>query len=227
MMNKLDLTFRLATLTLVMVLGGCLSSGGEESTSFNGASPPPPPPPPGSNTAPSISGDPSSAVVVGAQYSFTPTATDPDGDSLTFSIQNQPSWANFDSTNGSLTGIPALGDIGSYTNIRISVSDGQLSASTPNFSVDVTQVATSSTTLTWTAPTQNEDGSALTDLAGFKIFYGTSSRNYTNEIRIDNPSITTYVVENLTPDTYYFAAKAFNSADEDSQYSGELVRTVN
>src|SRR5207302_7131247 len=47
--------------------------------------------------APVIGGTPSTNVVAGASYSFTPTASDPDGDTLTFSIANQPSWATFSS----------------------------------------------------------------------------------------------------------------------------------
>ena len=65
------------------------------------------------------------------------------------------------------------------------------------------------------------------DLAGYKIFYGTSSGNYDHEIHLDNPSMTTYVVDILVPDTYFFAAKSFNSSGMDSDYSGVAVRTVN
>ena len=65
------------------------------------------------------------------------------------------------------------------------------------------------------------------DLAGYKIFYGTSSGNYSHEILISNSGMTTYVVDNLVPDTYFFAAKSFNTSGVDSSYSGEAVRTVN
>ena len=217
-----QLALRLATATLIVILGAC--SGGKSSISGPSQTPNPPAP---TNSAPTISGNPPSAVTAGDSYAFTPQASDPDGDALTFSIENLPSWASFDSGTGRVTGVPSMGDIGNYANIRISVSDGQLTASTPSFSIDVTQVATASTTLSWTAPTQNEDGSTLTDLAGYKIFYGTSPGNYSEEIRIDNPSVTVYVVDNLTPDTYYFAAKAFNAAGVDSRYSGEAVKIVN
>ena len=215
-------TLRLAAVSMAILLGAC--SGGKSSISGPSQTPSPGS---GTNSSPTISGTPPSSVKAGDSYSFMPQASDPDGDSLTFSIENRPSWASFDSGTGGVTGVPSTGDIGSYANIRISVSDGQLSASTPAFSIDVTQVATASTTLSWTAPTQNEDGSTLTDLAGYKIFYGTSSGSYTEEIRIDNPSVTVYVVDNLTPDTYYFAAKAFNAAGVDSRYSGEAVKIVN
>lgn len=202
-------------------LGGCLSDEVAADTAPN------PSPTPSSNSAPSISGNPPAAVTVAEPYSFTPQASDPDGDPLTFSVQNQPTWADFDGTTGQLSGTPTLADIGSYTGIAISVSDGQLTTSMSAFVVDVNQVANSSTTLSWTAPTMNDDGSTLTDLTGYKLFYGRSSGNYTNEIPIDNASITTYVVENLSPDTYYFAAKAVSASGGDSAFSGEAVRAIN
>jgi hypothetical protein len=109
----------------------------------------------------------------------------------------------------------------------ISVSDGTASRSLPAFSITVNQTALGNVTLSWVAPTQNADGSPLMDLAGYKIYYGTNSRSYDHEIRIDNPGITTYVVDNLVPDTYFFAATSFNSSGVESAYSGEAVRTVN
>jgi hypothetical protein len=92
------------------------------------------------NTAPTISGNPTGTVTAGSTYSFQPTATDADGDQLTFSISNKPSWASFDSISGLLSGKPGSGDAGTYSNIVISVSDGQASASLPAFSVEVQAV---------------------------------------------------------------------------------------
>ena len=203
-----------------LAFAGCLSGDSDSQSNSPGN-------PPVTNQAPTISGNPPAAVMVGESYSFTPVASDPDGDTLTFSIENQPNWANFDSGTGQISGTPTLAAVGPYSNIRMSVSDGQASASLSSFTIDVTQVATASTTLSWTAPTMNQDGTTLTDLAGYRIHYGRSSRSYTTTIQIDNPSVTTYLVDNLTPDTYYFAATAFNTAGEESQYSGEVVRTLN
>lgn len=90
------------------------------------------------NTAPTISGTPATSVAVGNAYSFTPTASDPEGDPLTFSITNRPSWASFNTSTGALTGTPGGGDIGSYNNVSISVSDGSLSDDLPAFSIQVT-----------------------------------------------------------------------------------------
>ena len=85
-----------------------------------------------------------------------------------------------------------------------------------------------SVTLTWQPPTQNADGTPLTDLSGYTIYVGISSNDYTfREIRLNNPGLTAYVVEDLAPGTYYFAATSLNSAGTESSLSGEVVRKVN
>lgn len=223
MNTRLTTIYKILGVATLLTLGGCLSSSEEASPFDDGGDDPTGT----ANNPPAIAGSPPAAVKVGEAYSFTPTASDPDGDSLTFAIQNKPNWISFDSSNGRISGTPTLANTGTFSNIRISVSDGQASASLSSFSIDVTQVATASTTLSWTAPTQNEDGTTLTDLAGYKLYYGKSSRNYTNSITIDNASVTTYVVENLSPDTYYFAATAFNLNGVESRYSGEAVKSLN
>jgi hypothetical protein len=93
-----------------------------------------------SNRAPSISGSPVTSVDEGSSYSFTPTGSDPDGDSLTFSITNRPQWATFNANTGSLTGTPDTESAGTYGSIVISVSDGSDSASLNSFSITVNDV---------------------------------------------------------------------------------------
>jgi len=84
--------------------------------------------------------------------------------------------------------------------------------------------ASSSTTLTWTAPTTNTDGTPLTDLAGYKIYYGTTSGNYTNSINAGN--VTSYTITNLTAGTTsYFVATAYDTAGYESVDSNEVVKT--
>jgi hypothetical protein len=90
-----------------------------------------------------------------------------------------------------------------------------------------TGTGSGSVTLAWQPPTENADGSALTDLSGYKIYVGASAGAYDyREIRLDNPGLTAYVVDNLEPGTYYIAATAFNSSGVESHYSGEIVKTV-
>jgi hypothetical protein len=205
----------------IVTLSGCLS--GQSSPTNNESSETTTP---SQNRAPSISGSPDSAVMTGDTYTFTPSASDADGDGITFSITNKPPWATFDSATGRLTGQPLLGDLGLYEDITITATDGSDSASLSAFSIEVTQIALGSMTLTWTAPTQNADGSVLTDLAGYKIYYGTTPGNYTNQVRIDNPSVTTYLIENLLPNTYYVVATALNSLGVESSYSSMAAKTV-
>jgi Fibronectin type III domain len=81
--------------------------------------------------------------------------------------------------------------------------------------------------LSWLPPTENTNGSTLTDLTGYTIYYGTQSQNYTNQIEVDNPGLTTYVVDNLSPGTYYFAVRATASDGIQSAYSPEVSATVN
>ena len=180
----------------------------------------------GANQPPSLSGSPASSVKVGEQYRFTPTATDPDGDSIDFSVANLPSWADFNAQNGSVSGTPGTGSEGTYSNITITASDGT-ATDTLMFSIQVTTVASGSVTLSWTAPTENEDGSPLTNLAGFKLYYGTETGRYTESIDIDNPGINTYVVDNLTPDTYFFTATAYNTDGIESGFSEEVQKAAN
>ncbi|GLR72040.1 Ig-like domain-containing protein [Agaribacter marinus] len=92
------------------------------------------------NVAPVISGSPDTSVSEDTQYSFTPTATDANSTSLTFSINNLPGWMTFDSTTGMLSGTPSNNDVGAYSNVIISVSDGVFTDSLASFTVTVENV---------------------------------------------------------------------------------------
>jgi len=188
-----------------------------------GAQPEPEPVP---NSAPTIAGAPNTSVVVGATYSFAPKASDADGDVLHFEVQNKPSWATFDSSTGALTGTPKDSDVGTYPNIVIRVSDGAATAQLNPFTINVQATGFGTATLTWTAPTQRTDGSPLTNLSGYKVYWGTASRKYTESAEINNPGTTTYVVENLGPGTYYFATTAIASDGLESTYSNEASKTI-
>ncbi len=182
----------------------------------------------GNNRAPQITGTPGSLAETGSMYQFQPTASDPDGDALTFSVSNRPLWLTLNPVTGSLSGMPEDGDIGVYSDIIVSVTDGKTSTSLQAFTISVTVDATAfgSATLIWQPPTQNEDGTALTDLAGYTIYWGTTPGNYPNSVTINNPGLTTYFVDNLAPGTYEFVATAFNGAGVESQFSNPASKTV-
>ncbi|MBU0482242.1 MAG: S8 family serine peptidase [Proteobacteria bacterium] len=94
----------------------------------------------GVNDAPVIGGTPPISVDENALYTFTPTASDEEDDSLEFNITNQPPWATFDSVTGNLSGTPTGSDIGTYIDIVISVNDGELFTELPPFDIEVVSV---------------------------------------------------------------------------------------
>jgi hypothetical protein len=85
---------------------------------------------------------------------------------------------------------------------------------------------TDTVTLSWSAPTQNTDGSALTNLAGFDIYYGTSASAMTQVINIKTVGLLDYVVSNLTPGTWYFEVVSVNAAGVESAPSGIVSTTI-
>jgi len=172
-------------------------------------------PPIGGDTPPVISGSPSNSIAPLLSYSFVPGATDADGSSLTFSITNKPAWASFEPATGTLTGTPQMSDVGTDSGIVITVSDGTATDSLPAFSIDV--IAGSGTaSLSWVAPTRNEDDSVLDDLAGYRVHYGTALGHYPNAAIIDNPGLTTYTIDNLPVGTWFFAVSAFDDNGNES-----------
>ncbi len=171
------------------------------------------------SNAPGISGNPGGVAIAGRVYTFTPTASDPGGDPLVFSVQNAPGWATLNSVTGELSGTPSLADLGTFAKITLSVADGTHSASLAQFSIVVTETAQGQATLTWVPPAQNTDGTALTNLAGYRIYYGSQANSLTLTIEINNPGTTDYVVGNLTPGTWYFAISALTSAHAESAES--------
>ena len=90
----------------------------------------------------------------------------------------------------------------------------------------MTTVSVRTARLSWTAPTQNVDGSALTDLASFKVYYGNASRSYTQSLTINSATTTQWTLS-LTPGTWYFAITATDSGGHESAYSNEATKTVN
>jgi len=178
------------------------------------------------NSPPTIAGTPKTEVVAATDYDWTPQASDPDGDPLTFSGTNIPSWANINAANGRIHGLPGPADVGNYDNIRVIVSDGQQTDTTPSFSISVVQTGNGAATISWTAPDTNTDGSALTDLSGFRVHYGTATRNYDQVVDLSDAGTTTAVIENLSLGDWYFAVTALNSQGVESDFSEEVQRVV-
>lgn len=174
-------------------------------------------------TTPTISGSPPTADMTGQAYSFVPATTNPGGGTLAFSVTNLPAWAKFSTATGAVTGTPSNVQVGAYPNIVVSVSNGTESASLAAFSITVTA---GSASLSWTAPTENTNGTALTNLAGYTISYGTSPTAMTQTVQVASPTETSYVVGNLSAGTYYFAVDAYTTAGTQSGESTTGTKTV-
>jgi hypothetical protein len=180
------------------------------------------------NRPPVISGTPATSVVAGSAYAFRPTGSDPEGRTLTWSIANKPSWAAFSTTTGALTGTPTSSNVGTYSNIVISASDGTNRTSRPAFNIAVVSPGTSSgsATLSWTPPTRNTNGTAITNLAGYRIYYGTSPSNLTRTVTLNNAGLTRYVISDLSASTWYFAIRAYNSTGSESTNSNTVSKVI-
>jgi hypothetical protein len=221
MESKFSLALILAA---TMALNGCFDDSSENELSGN--RPDNPDPPAATNRAPTISGTPTATVVEGEFYEFMPTAADPDGDALDFSITRKPAWATFDRSTGRLSGTPGADDVGNFTNIAISVSDGSATASLGNFDITVDAIALGTATLSWNPPTENVDGTALTDLTGYRIYYGRSETQLSRTIVINNPGLTRYVVDNLAQAHWYFAMTSVNADGVESRRSPVVSKTI-
>jgi Putative Ig domain len=173
-----------------------------------------------SDDTPTITGEPDPAVTAGDSYEFQPVASDPQGERLTFSVVNLPSWAQFDTSTGRLSGIPGAADIGTYQDILIRVSDSRATGSLPPFVIEVTQIGVGFAVVAWSPPEFNTDGSALTDLAGYRIHFGRSTRSMSKVVSVSGAGVLRTVIDNLSKGPWYFAVSAVNSHGVQSNLSG-------
>jgi hypothetical protein len=181
---------------------------------------------PTANRAPILTGTPITTAKTTVPYSFQPVAKDADGDALTFTIAGKPDWASFSTSTGRLQGTPPADRTGTYSGVQITVSDGKLSTAMPAFSISVVPPAIGSAELAWQPPTTNEDGTPLADLSGYVIRFGKSGGALDQSVKISNPGMTMYVVENLTEGTWYFSLSSVNGAGVESRPTGYVSKTI-
>ena len=215
---------------MLVALAGCGgggSSGASTSLAASASAPTPAVQTSNKSTQLSVSGTPQATVSSGQAYSFTPAVSNASG-TVTFSIQNAPRWASFNASTGQLSGTPQSGDAGSYGNIVISVSDGQSTATLPAFTITVAEAnsGSGSADISWTPPTTNTNGSTLTDLAGYDIYYGTSASSLTQKVQVSNVGLTNYVISGLTSGTWYFAVAAYTTSGAQSSLSNVASKTI-
>jgi hypothetical protein len=176
------------------------------------------------NKAPTITGAPTVSATVGKAYSFTPKAADAEGNKLTFSIKNKPTWLAFNTSTGALTGTPSVK--GAFANVIVSVSDGASLTSLAPFSIAVAPAVTGNAALSWKAPVEDENGEPLADLAGYRVLYGTSPTSMTQKLEVPSAAMTAVSIEDLSSGTYYFAIKAYTKSGVESSISEVVYKTI-
>ena len=195
----------------VLLLSAC---GGEGQDAFLG-------PPPGSAPAPET-------AVVGQSWSYQPSISSPPDASVTVTASNLPDWITLNQSTGLLEGTPGEGDVRTWTGIQLTVTDGQQSTQLPALSVTVMAqgAATGTATVSWSAPTQRVDGSPIGELAGYRVLYGNSSRNYDHSVELNTAGINRYVIEGLGAGTWYFAVQAITRDGLTSAPSREVSKRI-
>jgi hypothetical protein len=205
------------------------------------------------NNAPDISGTPTTSVVAGSNYYFQPTVTDDNEGNLRFSISNQPAWASFSGKSGRLSGTPGTADVGTYSNIVITVSERNTSASLPPFNIQVqaasgtsggttggsatdsvttelvtTPVQVGSLTLQWSAPVTRADGTplSLSEIDGYRIYYGVSTGNYPNQIDVTDGTAQAVTVTDMPVGTYYLVMTTYDISGNESAYSSMVTKNA-
>jgi len=180
------------------------------------------------NRPPGISGSPSRTGTVGLPYAFAPVASDPDGDSLTWSISGKPSAAAFSLSTGRLDWTPT--SAGTTPNIIITVTDSRgASASLPAFTIAVAAAPTTTgnAALTWQAPTQYTNGSSLpaSSVGAYRIYRGSSPTALSRIAEVDGRT-TSFTVQGLARGTHYFAVTAVTTSGTESALSAVGSKTI-
>jgi hypothetical protein len=94
------------------------------------------------------------------------------------------------------------------------------------FTIQVKPPASATATLSWTAPTENTDGTPIIDLAGYRILYGTDPSELTKTITVAGAKQTTFEISGLAQGTYYFAVVAYDSEGVDGDQSILANQTI-
>jgi hypothetical protein len=155
---------------------------------------------PTNNNAPEIIGDTQLTIDQDSIFNFTPDAMDRDGDELIFSVNNLPGWALFDSATGSISGTPQAADVGLYSNIEITVSDGSASATLSGISITVNAV-------------QQEP--VLTSITGYSIYMGETADSLTLRTTLPMAASIGYTSSLSGAATYHFAVIAKDNSGAD------------
>lgn len=171
----------------------------------------------------SVTGAPPESVTVGEYYYFVPTAANANTAELEFSYINKPDWSGSYRSSGALIGTPAVPGV--YPDIQIEAWDGVHFGISAPFTITVSAISASSVTLRWVRPSENTDGSVLTDLRGYLIRYGNRTGQLDNQLSIGSADSTTAELSDLTPGEWYFQIAAVSDANVRGPFSATARQT--
>ncbi len=173
-----------------------------------------------------LQGVPPSSVTAGSQYLFHPLVV-PGSGTVNFTITGQPGWTSFNSSTGTLSGTPTSADVGLSGNITIIATNSTSTGSVGPFTIRINAALSNmSAALSWVAPTQNTDGTPLTDLAGYYVYYGTNASALSETVQIADPTAVTHVVDNLSAGIWYFSVIAYSAQNVQSAASATVSKTI-
>jgi hypothetical protein len=167
-----------------------------------------------------ILGTPPATAVAGVPYNWAPKVANANLPDLQFAYVNKPSWSGNYRGSGAIIGTPT--QPGVYRGIQIEAWDGVNFGKSAPFTITVAPAAASSTgsvNLRWMKPSHNTDGSALTNLAGYVIRYGTSAAHLNTQLLIQSPNSTAAEVGNLAPGIWYFEIAAVTDENVHGAFS--------
>lgn len=87
-------------------------------------------------------------------------------------------------------------------------------------------VSAGTATLDWTPPTENTDGSTLTNLAGYTVYYGKSPNSLTASVKVSNPGLSAYTLSNLPSGTWYFSVTSYSATGVESSRSAVISTKI-
>jgi hypothetical protein len=210
-------------LTLVTVLAGCSGSTGSTDDLQQGTVDRSQPSAPVDDGGTGTDADPGAASPPTVELTAAQTAVVP-GDSVTLSWTSEHAGACEASGGWSgaqpLQGSSTVGPLDQSTTFTLTCT-GSGGSAMAMLAVDVMGVVT----ISWQPPTENVDGTPLTDLAGYRIYYGEQSRDYTDQLEVSGATATARDVT-LSSGAYYFAMTAVDQEGNESAFSNEVVRVI-
>jgi hypothetical protein len=174
-------------------------------------------------------------ATAGTDYVATSgTVTWNDGDSsaktVIVPVTSQASDTYFDFALTSIAGQAKFGSPATaavvVSTTAASTSSSSSGGSSSSSSSSGATLSTSAVTISWSAPIDNTNGSALTNLAGYNIYYGTNSTSLSEKISLNTVGLLSYVISELSSGTWYFAVTSVNSAGVESSPSATVSTTI-